>query len=97
MFKTIAILLLLTNGYSNTLEKSHSRRKYLIIGSNSIQKIYYSTSSRFSKNHGGRKAIDSEIKSSWVSGKEGPHWIEIDFGAKRLMNKIIVYPGKKVG
>ena len=82
---------------------SHSAAKniiknkdYLIIGQNSMQRIYYETSSSFSEIHGGDKALDSDRNTSWISSKEkGPKWITIDFGVKRLITKIVIYPGKK--
>ncbi len=95
MIKYFTILFLLINGNNNITPALSNDKKCHIIGSNTIEKLYYSTSSNFSKNHGGRKAIDSDDKSSWISGKNGPHWIEIDFGSKRIMNKIAVCPGKK--
>ncbi len=66
----------------------------LVIGSNTMHRIFYSTSSNFGVNHEGRKAIDTDYNSSWISGKDGPHWIEIDFGIKRIMDKIIIWPGQ---
>lgn len=94
-FKSLFLILLLVNNSYNIPQRSHKGKGCLIIGSNSIQKIYYSSSSNLSKNHDGRKAIDSDIKSSWISKKGGPHWIEIDFGTKRLISKIVIYPGKR--
>ncbi len=67
----------------------------VIIGSDTLQKINYFTSSTFGKNHEGRKAIDSDYDSAWISDSAGPHWIEIDFGIKRIMDRITIYPGKK--
>jgi murein DD-endopeptidase MepM/ murein hydrolase activator NlpD len=41
-------------------------------------------------------AMDSDDSTSWVSQKgQGAHWIEIHFGIKRLMSRIIVTPGEK--
>ncbi|MBN1533084.1 MAG: M23 family metallopeptidase [Spirochaetes bacterium] len=71
-------------------------REYLISGQNTVQKIYYQTSSRYSRIHSGRMAMDSDRDTSWISEKSvGPHWIEIDFGIKRLMSSIIVHVGRK--
>ena len=73
-----------------------SARDYLISGQNTVQKIYYQTSSDFSKNHNGRMAMDSDADTSWVSSKtDKDHWLEIDFGTKRLMSTIVLKPGKK--
>lgn len=94
MLQTLTILLLLFN-YTMP-QRDNSGKKYLVFGSNTLQKIYYATSSNFSNLHEGRKAIDSDRESSWVSERgKGPHWIEIDFGTKRVMSKIVVYPGEK--
>ena len=95
MIKSISMLMLLFvfEGYKIP-QRDHKGKEYLIIGHNSIQKIFYSTSSDFSANHKGTKAMDSDFRSAWLSERGGPHWIEIDFGTKRIMSKIIVYPGK---
>ncbi len=70
--------------------------EYLISGQNTVQKIFYTTSSDFSKTHTGKKAMDSDPQTVWLSEKTGAdHWIEIDFGIKRLMSTIIVRTGKK--
>lgn len=79
------------NLFSNNANNNGS----IIIGSDTIQKIKYSTSSNFGSNHEGRKAIDSDYNSAWISGNAGPLWIEIDFGIKRIMDKIVIFPGKK--
>lgn len=71
-------------------------RDYLIIGQNSVQRIYYETSSSFSEIHGGDKALDRDGKTSWVSSNEKKaQWFTLDFGVKRLMTKIVIQPGKK--
>ncbi len=95
MKKYFTIIFLLIIGNYNINPAFSNNKKCHIIGSNTIEKLYYSTSSNYSKNHDGSKAIDNDNKSSWISGKKGPHWIEIDFGSKRIMNKIAVRPGKK--
>ncbi|MCU0822991.1 MAG: peptidoglycan DD-metalloendopeptidase family protein [Spirochaetes bacterium] len=95
MLRHLTIILLLININNNIFAETNKNKNYLIIGSNTAEKLYYSTDSNFSKNHDGLKAIDSDIKSSWISGNKGPHWIELNFESKRLMNKIIVYAGKK--
>ncbi len=94
MLRTLTILLLMLN--YTVPQRDNSEKRYLVFGSNTLQKIYYATSSNFSNLHEGRKAIDSDKESSWVSARgKGPHWIEIDFGTKRVMSKIVVYPGEK--
>jgi len=41
-------------------------------------------------------AMDSKVNTSWISQKSnGPHWIEIDFGIKRLMSMIVIRLGRK--
>lgn len=96
MIKSISMLMLLLAFQKYNIPHRDTKGKdYLIIGHNSIQKIYYSTSSDFSVNHKGTKAMDSDLKSAWLSKRGGPHWMEIDFGSKRLMTKIVVHPGKK--
>ncbi|MGL4368460.1 MAG: peptidoglycan DD-metalloendopeptidase family protein [Spirochaetota bacterium] len=71
-------------------------RDYLISGQNTVQKIYYAASSDFSRNHSGKMAMDSDASTSWISAQTGKeHWLEIDFGTKRLMSTIIVRPGRK--
>lgn len=103
MIKLLPVILLLfsSNVYSSDVyqpQRDNSKKESLIFGSNSIQKVYYSTSSHYSVNHDGQKAMDSDKKSAWTSVKGvGPHWIEIDFGTKRIMTKVVVYPGKKDG
>lgn len=95
MIKTISVFLFLITSNNNPHVKSHKNSGFISIGSNSTQKIYYSTSSKFSENNDGQRAIDNNKKSSWISKKNSVHWLEINFGVKRIMNKIIVYPGKK--
>ncbi len=77
-------------------ERKNNRGDYIIVGQNTVQKIRYITSSTFSEIHRGNRALDSDRNTSWIS-KNGktPHWLEIDFGVKRLMSTIIIYPGKK--
>jgi murein DD-endopeptidase MepM/ murein hydrolase activator NlpD len=76
--------------------RNNNRGDYIIVGQNTVQKIKYITSSSFSEIHRGNRALDSDRATSWVS-KNGnsPHWFEIDFGVKRLMSTIIIYPGQK--
>lgn len=89
-----AILILFLSSL-NAFSAENEDKGFLIIGADSVQKIFYTTSSHSGINHDGRKAIDSDKKSSWISGSGGPHWFEIDFGTKRIMSSIILYPGKK--
>ena len=71
-------------------------REYLVTGRNTTQRIYYSTSSDFSKNHNGSMALDNDTRTSWVSEQgSGPHWIVIDFGVKRIMTSLVIIPGKR--
>jgi murein DD-endopeptidase MepM/ murein hydrolase activator NlpD len=93
LLKSLVIILLLIN--NKTADLSLPKNGSLIIGSNSVHKIVYTTSSNYGVNHDGGKALDSDYNSSWISGNNGPQWIEIDFGTKRIINKIVVYPGKK--
>jgi murein DD-endopeptidase MepM/ murein hydrolase activator NlpD len=96
MTRALILFLILISSNYNIPQRENAGKKYLIFGSNSLQRIYYATSSNFSSNHDGRKAIDSDKNSSWISEEgKGPHWIEIDFGTKRVMSKIVVYPGEK--
>lgn len=92
MLRNILIIILLLN---NKTDLPHQNEGSFIIGSNSIQKIIFSTSSNFGVNHDGGKALDSDYNSSWISGSDSPQWIQIDFGTKRIINKIVVYPGEK--
>ena len=87
----ISVILLL----NTVAESAEPKKGSLIIGANSIHKIIYTTSSAYGVNHDGGKALDSDQESAWISGSNGPHWIEIDFGTKRILNKIVIYPGEK--
>ncbi len=75
--------------------RSTKGKDYIICGNNTQQKIYYATSSNFSKNHRGEKALDDDGDTSWISQKGGDQWIEIDFGVKRIMTDIEVTAGTK--
>lgn len=97
MTKLVSLMLatLLTTGYKvpkrNTIHKD-----YIIAGQNTVQKIFYKTSSSFSETYRGDKAIDNDKNTSWVSLKTNKdHWYEIDFGVKRILSKIEITPGKK--
>ena len=92
MLKGVISFLLLLN---TVAVSAASKNGSLIIGANSIHKIIYTTSSNYGVNHDGCKALDSDYNSAWISGENGPQWIEIDFGTKRILSKIVVYPGKK--
>lgn len=71
-------------------------RDYFVVGSNSMQRVYYETSSNSSVNHDGRLALDGDTATAWISRKsDGPQWLQIDYGSKRLISKIVVYPGRK--
>ncbi len=70
--------------------------RYLVSGHNTLHRIKYSCSSSFTPTFEGNKAMDSDRATTWLSKKiKGPHWLTIDFGTKRIMTKIIVFPGKK--
>lgn len=78
------------------LQAESAKKEYLISGQNTVQKIFYQTSSNFSKSFTGKMAMDSDDSTVWLSSKTNDaHWIEIDFGIKRLMSTIIVHTGKK--
>lgn len=77
------------------LHSEKGRRGYLISGQNSAQKIFYETSSSFSKTHRGRMAMDSDYSTAWLSDNSNDaHWLVIDFGVKRLMTSMAITPGK---
>lgn len=75
--------------------RSTQGKEYIICGNNTQQKIYYATSSNFSKNHKGEKAIDDDESTSWVSKQSGDQWVEIDFGVKRVITDIAITAGTK--
>lgn len=96
MLKTSAFFLLLMLSINQIPQRQTGNRDYLISGQNTVQKIFYQTSSLYSKNHSGKMAMDSDRETSWISEKStGPHWIEIDFGIKRLMSSIVIHLGRK--
>ncbi|HSV96075.1 MAG TPA: peptidoglycan DD-metalloendopeptidase family protein [Spirochaetota bacterium] len=67
---------------------------YFIIGANTAQKVRWEVSSSHGPNHTGFMAVDSDIDSSWRSARsESPQWLSVDFGAKRLLTKIVIVPG----
>lgn len=99
MLKIVCALMLFVNAAppapKGIAMKNLDGKESILFGSNSIQRLFFATSSSYSKNHSGRKAIDSDRESSWVSKQgKGPHWIEIDFDTKRLMTKMVIYPGR---
>jgi hypothetical protein len=72
--------------------------RYMLNGQNNMQRIYFSTSSAFSRVFEGDRAMDNNEATSWVSAKTGrDHWIQIDYRIKRLMTGIEVRPGRKDG
>jgi hypothetical protein len=94
MRKTVIFVLAVV--ISSPLFAESPKREYLISGQNSVQKIYYQTSSNFSKNHSGKMAMDDDPDTVWLSEKSGDaQWIEIDFGIKRLMSGMVIRVGKK--
>jgi len=74
-------------------QRSVAGKDYIICGNNTQQKIYYTTSSNYSKNHKGEKAIDDDTATSWMSLQGGDQWIEIDFVVKRVITDIKVVAG----
>ena len=96
MIKAVLLTSLLFLNTYTIPKRGPGNKDYLIVGQNTVQKIFYNTSSNYSINHTGKMAMDSDKKTYWISKKtDEPHWLEIDFGTKRLISKIIVYPGKK--
>jgi murein DD-endopeptidase MepM/ murein hydrolase activator NlpD len=97
LFTTILILAITvqTGAYTVPVRKNN-KGDYIIVGQNTVQKIRYITSSSFSETHRGNRALDSDRTSSWISNNgKASHWFEIDFGVKRLMSSITIYPGLK--
>ena len=71
---------------------------YFIAGQNTARKIIVRSSSALSPSYRAAKAFDGGAGTCWISAQgPGPHWISVDFGAKRLMTSIILRPGKKDG
>lgn len=84
-----------TSVFSNIPVRARNTNDYLIAGENSLQHIYYSASSSYTKVYKADKALDDDYKTYWVSKKSNTdHWIQVDFGIKRLLTKIVVVPGK---
>lgn len=70
----------------------------MITGQNTARNVVVRTSSRLSTSYGAARALDADNATCWISAAgTGPHWISVDFGAKRLMTSIVVRPGKKDG
>jgi hypothetical protein len=96
MVNAVCILLFFSMNMGQIPKRNLNTRDYIIAGQNTAQKIYYSTGSSYSKLYSGEKAMDSDTSTSWISKESrGPHWIEIDFGIKRIMTSIVVYIGKR--
>jgi hypothetical protein len=71
---------------------------YLLTGLNTARKVYIRASSMHSVNYRPIKALDTDRGTCWVSAKGGgPQWISVDFGQKRLLTSIVVYPGRNGG
>ncbi len=97
--KVVIMMVLCSMVTAYTIPHRSTRGKdYLVSGNNTGLKIYYDTSSNFSRNHEGSFAMDSDTGTSWVSEKsDTPQWLEVDFVNKRIMTHLVVYPGKKDG
>jgi hypothetical protein len=96
MLNSLGIMLIVTMNFAQIPQRNTNNMEYIIAGQNTVQKIHYATSSSFGKSYDGERAMDSDINTSWISKKSsGPHWIEIDFGIKRIMTSIVIYPGAK--
>ncbi len=97
MVKLLIWTLVVMNSWKD-VQGPQGNKEYIICGANTLQRIYYNTSSNFSRYHNGLRAIDSNPDTSWISDcSHKAQWLEIDFGTKRIMNKIVVVPGKKDG
>ncbi len=86
MIKGAAILFFVLLSTDYVPKRSATGAEYITVGQNMVQKIGYATSSSYSVTHRGDKTIDSNAGTAWVSKKSSyPHWVEIDFGVKRIM------------
>ena len=77
---------------------SNPQKETIVIGANSLKSVDIAASSKYAVSYRGVKAFDSSKETAWISKpvqKNKPEWIVIDFGSKRLMTSIVVYPGKK--
>ncbi len=93
MFKMLCLAAAFLTGAAITPTE---RNNYVITGMNSLQKIYYTASTNFSVNHQGDKILDTDPNTGWMSERSAQaQWVQLDFGTKRLMSRITVYPGKK--
>jgi len=73
-----------------------AKKGHLIVGQNTVQKIFYETSSSYSSTHEGYQALDGDRKTSWVSSNgNGAHWYTLNFGTKRIMTSIVISAGRK--
>ncbi len=71
---------------------------YIIAGHNTAHRIKLRSSSVLSAHYRASRAFDGGAATCWISARgPGPHWISVDFGAKRIMTSIIVRPGRKDG
>ncbi|MCP4136369.1 MAG: peptidoglycan DD-metalloendopeptidase family protein [bacterium] len=96
MIKGAAILFCVLLSTDYVPKRTVTNADYITVGQNLVQKIGYSTSTSSNKSHRGDKTIDCNVGTAWVSRKSSyPHWVEIDFGVKRIMTSIVVYPGKR--
>jgi murein DD-endopeptidase MepM/ murein hydrolase activator NlpD len=60
--------------------------------------LSYDASSEYHKNYSARNALDGNRKSSWLSQKSaGAHWLALDFGSKRLFDRMILRLGNLNG
>lgn len=67
---------------------------YFVIGSNTAQKVRWEVSSSHGPGNSGLMALDSDPESSWMSARsDSAQWLQVDFGAKRLLTRIVVVPG----
>ena len=89
-----AVLLSINQIPKQQIDEKH----YILNGQNNMQKIYFSTSSAFSDAYEGDRALDNNYSTSWVSAKtDKDHWIEVNYGLKRLFTGIEIRPGRKDG
>lgn len=91
----IAVILLcaLPASYSNG---DDGDADYLLTGINTARKVYIRSSSINGPHYRSTQALDADRTTSWVSAPSGgSQWISVDFGLKRLLTSIVVYPGRK--
>ena len=93
-----SVLLVLLLSVNQIPKQPVNESRYVLNGQNNMQKIYFSTSSAFSSVFEGDRALDDNDSTAWVSAKTGKdHWIEVNYGVKRLFTGILVRPGRKDG